>query len=62
MWHQHQWTETSRRFNPPEVVPTKWEGTNSDMLLQLVYGITVIELRCTDCGDVKGVRYTGSVS
>lgn len=60
LWHRHQWQETSRRYNPSDQVMTRADGPNAVALArELAFGITVVELHCTGCGDVKGVRYVG---
>jgi hypothetical protein len=59
IFHRHQWVETSRRFNPPQVDVKRWEGHRTDLVMRLVYGITVVELRCDTCGDVKATSYAG---
>jgi hypothetical protein len=58
--HRHQWVETSRRFNLP---PGKIEQTGfvtHEQVMELAYGVTVVALRCSGCGDVKAVRYAGN--
>jgi len=63
IFHSHQWQETSRRFNESEMVPTKWESNSgNNVLLQILYGITVVELHCIKCGDIKAVRYIGNAT
>jgi hypothetical protein len=60
LWHRHRWAETSRCFNPPTIKLTNWSGPHdADLISTIMYGITVIELRCEECGDVKAVRYAG---
>jgi len=58
--HRHEWSEVRRKFNPPGASFSKLSGASEDTLLQLVYGCTVIELRCT-CGDVKTCNFHGDV-
>lgn len=58
--HRHQWVETSRRFN---FAPAKVDHTGfipHEQVMELAYGITVVELRCDGCGDLKVVRYAGN--
>jgi hypothetical protein len=60
-WHRHQWAEASRRFNFP---PAKVDHTGfitDEQMMELAYGITVVELRCKKCGDLKAVQYAGNV-
>lgn len=59
-WHGHLWRETSRQFNRSDSVATRAEGPNMVQLArELEFGITVVELACKVCGDVKAVRYVG---
>lgn len=62
LWHRHQWTETSRRFNPPDSELTQFRADSAANLMPVLYGITVVELHCTGCGDVRGVQYAGRAS
>jgi hypothetical protein len=62
LWHRHKWDETSRRFNPPTHEVTKFRADNVGSALPLLYGITVVELRCATCGDMKAIRYTGKAT
>lgn len=58
--HRHVWRETSRKFNRSGTVVKRSEGLNVMQLIrEMEFGITVVELRCDACGDVKGVRYVG---
>lgn len=60
--HRHQWAEAGRRFNPPTSRVTEFKRVGHDgqqLLMQMMYGITVVELRCSSCGDVKAVSYAG---
>jgi hypothetical protein len=60
LWHRHLWRETSRQFNQSERVMARATGTAYLQLArELEFGITVVELRCEACGDVKAVRYVG---
>lgn len=60
LWHRHQWQEISRQFNQSDQVMTRSDGPNALQLArELQFGITVVELRCAGCGDIKGVRYVG---
>ena len=60
IFHMHHWTEAGRKFNAPTQRITKAAET-SENVMQIVYGMTVVELHCERCGDVKGVRYAGTV-
>lgn len=62
LWQRHQWDEASRRFNPPDSELSRFKSATVAQVMPLIYGITVIELRCSGCGDVKAVRYTGVAS
>ena len=59
-FHRHHWHETSRQYNQSGSVMTHADGPNGLQLArEMEFGITVVELRCDGCGDVKAVRYVG---
>lgn len=63
LWHRHRWVETSRRFNPGHSGGLELAGfILHEQVMELVHGVTVVELRCDGCDDVKAVRYTGAAS
>lgn len=63
LWHRHQWQETSRQFSRSSITfdgPVEaGAGRGVELVREVAFGITVVELRCAGCGDVKGVRYVG---
>lgn len=63
LWHRHLWRETSRQFQRSSLTvdgPYQADGANGVVVLrELAFGVTVVELRCKVCGDVKAVRYVG---
>jgi hypothetical protein len=46
----------------PKTAPVPYTGFITDeQMMELAYGITVVELRCKKCGDLKAVQYAGNV-
>lgn len=52
---RHKWVETARRYTP---LAKAWIQPRKATLL-LVMGVTVIELRCGKCGDVRSRELAG---
>lgn len=53
LFHRHHWREAGRTYTPPK---GKWKtegGLSEEMLQVLLQGVTNIELRCEECGDVR---------
>lgn len=46
---KHRWQADARRFHPPAGV-TNIKGISEDFFREILYGITVVELRCEHCG------------
>lgn len=58
---KHQWVETDRRRFPPTVRSFKAGSMeDTDFLLKFTYGITTVELKCSECGDIKSVEMIGA--
>jgi hypothetical protein len=58
---KHHWIETRRHSRQP-ASEFSWGGGFTDQGVEdALFGWTMIELRCEQCGDVKAVkiRYTG---
>lgn len=47
---RHQWEIVSRTFNPPTSRQIEARGYSTHDALGFLYGITVVEQRCTLCG------------
>ncbi len=58
--HVHRWVEASRKFNwAPDRMKMTANSISADLVREIGFGVTVVELRCEECGDVKAVRYAG---
>jgi hypothetical protein len=53
------WTEVKRTFNPPRQGDFRAQRATADFALTMMYGLTVVELKCLDCGDTKFVTTPG---
>lgn len=60
-FHQHQWQVTSQRYMPPPAEGFKVRGWSHDEVRELVFGVTVTGLRCTDCGAISSRRDVGDI-
>jgi hypothetical protein len=49
---RHSWVEMDRKFLRP-VPPSKVNGLSEEAFRHLVFGVTRVELRCRECGDVE---------
>lgn len=61
LFHKHKWEEVSRKFTPPIDRAVKADWVSEDMMLRWTSGFTVIELRCSVCGDLKHKDVYGEV-
>lgn len=57
--HRHRWEEQRRKFNPPGFRAAEIR-VSEEFLREFTFGVTVVELKCITCGDIKAVRYTGN--
>jgi hypothetical protein len=57
---RHRWEEIGRRFVQPIATWRELSGASEAFFRELTFGLTVIELRCQECGDVAERRLTGS--
>lgn len=55
---QHKWKEIHRVFNQPQE-SFKAQGFSQETMLQLMYGVTIVELKCEICGEIKFKTTTG---
>lgn len=58
LFHSHSWREESRHWTPPAGLTSIKSGT-PDAVERLVWGLTIICLRCVTCGDLKSVELKG---
>lgn len=59
--HQHKWSEVSRTVTPHPPRPTNAENLSREQFNDLIFGFTTIELRCSECGDLKHIKVSGNV-
>ena len=59
LFHFHKFTEQSRKFTPRAAYVTSLSGASDDRLQEVLFGFTVVELVCSDCGDIKFVKTLG---
>ena len=57
--HIHSLEEVARHFARPAVGITKLTGTSDELTQKLLFGVTTIELRCSECGDIKTTEIAG---
>jgi hypothetical protein len=55
---KHTWTEAARTYNPSRVAGSIQVWGKADTG-RLIHGFTVIELRCSKCGDVRHRKTNG---
>lgn len=55
--HEHLWTEIGRSFSPPPGGNVK--NADIELIQQLAFGVTSVELRCEVCGEVTERLLTG---
>lgn len=51
LFHRHQWEEHKRSYTASNGGHVR--GADDDTVLALAFGITVVEMRCSVCGDLK---------
>lgn len=57
--HVHHLEEVARHFTPPLTNVKRLAGVGDELIQKTLFGITTIELRCRDCGDVKRTELIG---
>lgn len=62
-FHQHIWQEQSRTKNGGQGTPPGFAGVSvpADLVYRLLFGYTIILLKCAECGDVKTIEIQGQV-
>lgn len=58
---KHIWDEVGRTFTAPSFGSFKATGLSAIEMLYFQFGITNIELRCRECGDIKIIDKPGKV-
>lgn len=62
IFHRHRWEEARRYFTPPIARDVTVRGSAGDLFRELAQGVTVVELHCATCGDVKERRLAGDAT
>lgn len=61
--HVHTFTEVARRFTSPDALKSfkaeRLSEAGLTFLNDSMFGFTQIELRCTECGDLKHIKVNG---
>jgi hypothetical protein len=60
VFHRHRWVEVRRYFVPARVLNV--DRASEDLVRELAQGVTVVELRCDECGDVQARRLPGDAT
>jgi hypothetical protein len=60
LFHRHHWQEVARRFVPP--VNRTAKNLPHWMVYDFANGYTVVELRCSECGDVTSRKLRGDAT
>lgn len=55
---RHQWKEVKRTFSQPDTGDVE-EVMGAQLAKEIWFGVTVVELRCDECGDIKFERVVG---
>lgn len=58
---KHRWVETGRKVRPHAESFKFGGGFWAEEYSDLVYGYTIISLRCSECGDVKTKKLRGEL-
>lgn len=61
LFHAHRWAEVKRYFVAP-VGLTEADRITVAMLREMTQGVTVVELRCTGCGEIESRRLPGDAT
>ena len=60
MFHKHKFEEQRRVFTPPNTRGVTLKGRASDHIMDFAYGFTSIELKYTECDNIKFVKQNGN--
>jgi len=61
MFHIHKWKEIKRVFQKSNTFIENARGTE-DFIEKIIFGMTVIEHQCSECGELKHYEVTGNVA
>ena len=59
--HSHEWNETTGRIFFSPLRGGKVNGIGDELLEELLYGVTIVNLGCKSCGDIAQRRLLGKV-
>jgi len=57
--HVHHLEEVRCHFAPRPYSVTGVKGASEELAQKMFFGVTTIELRCRDCGDIKTTEIAG---
>lgn len=57
--HIHHLVEAKRHFTPPLENLKRVAADSDEMLKMAMFGVTTVELRCSECGDIKTLEIAG---
>jgi formylmethanofuran dehydrogenase subunit E len=56
---KHQWGETRRSYNRSKMKLTEAGHMDSELMRELIFGITNVEMQCFLCGQIQVIRFCG---
>lgn len=56
----HKFQQTSAYFTPPCSEKFKVEGITNDTFKRLMFGFTIVVLKCEKCGDIQDRELLGN--
>ena len=61
LFHRHKWEEISRHYTPGVKLSNinNLNDDTADVLERIIFGFTVIELKCNECGELNHVIVIG---
>ena len=57
----HKWVEVARKFSRHDSRGLEIQRCSSELMQKLWFGQTIIELKCSKCGDIKIKSFIGEV-
>lgn len=61
MFCAHKWKEMKRKFNWPINQPIKTKCISPEDFNRILFGITVVELKCRKCGMLRHITFVGDI-
>lgn len=58
---KHTWVEVKRVYIPPDTGIIEGRGFSAHWWNKIIYGYTVIELKCDNCGDIITKEFIGDL-